>query len=315
MTTFVRLFTQTKYLPVFSKLFSKFDLFARMSSTGVTNLTSSKHFGFLGSGQMAQAMAKGFLSGGSLKGSQVTMTDRFGPDTNAHLFQPVGQIKEKYGIEYLQNNNEMAKKSDVIFACLKPNVILSALNEIAKELNNKLIISVAAGITLTQIQEVVPESTRVVRIMPNTPCLVQAGTAVFSRGSTVTDEDIAMTSGLCSSIFNVFEEIPESLISAASGISGCGPAYMYLIAEALADGGVQMGLSRPLAHKLAVSTMAGSAAMMERTGENPSKLKNDVCSPGGATIAAVHALEQGGVRAAIMNAVRAAAVRSDELSK
>ncbi|TPP63605.1 Pyrroline-5-carboxylate reductase [Fasciola gigantica] len=165
---------------------------------------------------------------------------------------------QKYGIEYLQDNNEMARKSDVIFACLKPNVILSVLNEIAKELNNKLIISVAAGITLTQIQEVVPESTRVVRIMPNTPCLVQAGTAVFSRGSTVTDEDIAMTSGLCSSIFNVFEEIPESLISAASGISGCGPAY------------------------------------------------NDVCSPGGATIAAVHALEQGGVRPGkSMNAVQA----------
>ncbi|VDP89397.1 unnamed protein product [Echinostoma caproni] len=209
----------------------------------------------------------------------------------------------------------MAKKSDVILACVKPNVILSALSEIAKELDSKLVVSVAAGITLEQMKQVVPKTTRLVRIMPNTPCLVQAGTAIFSRGATVTNEDIAMTTSLCSSIFNVFEEIPESLINAASGISGCGPAYMFLIAEALADGGVRMGVPRPLAHKLAVSTMFGAAAMMEKTGENPSKLKNDVCSPGGATIAAVHALEEGGVRAAIMNAVQAAAVRSEEISK
>ncbi|CAH8452195.1 unnamed protein product [Dicrocoelium dendriticum] len=153
------------------------------------------------------------------------------------------------------------------------------------------------------------------RVIPNTPCLVRAGTAVFAVDPSVRIEDIKVVKYLCSSIFEVFEEIPESLINASSGISGCGPAYIFLVTEALADGGVRMGVPRRLAHKLAVSMIAGAAAMMEQTEADPAKLKNDVCSPGGATIAAIHALEEGGVRAAFMNAVRAATERSEHINK
>ncbi|KAF5404295.1 Pyrroline-5-carboxylate reductase [Paragonimus heterotremus] len=256
-------------------------------STDVQSLLRSKHVGFLGSGQMAQALAQGFLGNGK---------------------------SAKFGIEYLQTNDVMAKKSDIIFACVKPNIILPALKDITACLNDKLIISIAAGTTLDQIKQVLPSSARLIRIMPNTPCLVQAGTAVYSNGPEVKPDDVQILKALCAPIFNLFEEVPESLINPVSGISGCGPAYMFLIAEALADGGVRMGVPRQLAHKLAVSMMAGSAALMEKTGENPAKLKNDVCSPGGATIAAVHALEEGGVRAAIINAVRAATLRSEELA-
>ncbi|KAF7255231.1 hypothetical protein EG68_07471 [Paragonimus skrjabini miyazakii] len=284
-------------------------------SADVQSLLRSKHVGFLGSGQMAQALAQGFLGNGILKGSQVTMTDRFSnTPAEAHLFEPIKRLQEKFGIEYLQTNDVMAKKSHIIFACVKPNVILPALKDINACLNDKLIISIAAGTTLDQIKQVLPSSARLIRIMPNTPCLVQAGTAVYSNGPEVKPDDVQILKALCAPIFNLFEEVPESLINPVSGISGCGPAYMFLIAEALADGGVRMGVPRQLAHKLAVSMMAGSAALMEKTGENPAKLKNDVCSPGGATIAAVHALEEGGVRAAIINAVRAATLRSEELA-
>ncbi|TGZ75077.1 hypothetical protein CRM22_000589 [Opisthorchis felineus] len=244
------------------------------------------------------------------------MADVFSTSSaDAHLFEPIKRLQDVYGIEYVQMNDVMAKKSDIIFICVKPHIVRPTLKEISHVFDGKLVISVAAGVTLEQLSQVVLQSTRLIRIMPNTPCLVGAGTAFFACGPSASAEDVLLTKVLCSSIFNVFEEIPETMFDAATGISGCGPAYMYLIVEALTDGGVRIGLPRQLAHKLAVSTMLGSAIMMEKTGENPAKLRGDVCSPGGATIAAIHTLEEGGLRATIMNAVKAAAVRSGELCK
>ncbi|CAH8460901.1 unnamed protein product [Schistosoma turkestanicum] len=195
-------------------------------SVDIKAVLASKHFGFLGSGNMSQALVKGFLASNIIKGSQVTMTDRYGlsfPD--AEFLISLKALCSKYGVEYIQTNIPMAEKSDIVFACVKPHILLSALKSLSDQLSDKLLVSIAAGITLDQIQQVVPESTRIIRIMPNTPCLVGVGTAVYAHTSSVTEQDIELISTLCSSIFPVFEAIPESLFNAAIGVSGSSPAY------------------------------------------------------------------------------------------
>ncbi|TGZ75079.1 hypothetical protein CRM22_000589 [Opisthorchis felineus] len=208
-------------------------LSSAMSSES-TRLLDTKHVGFLGSGQMAQALAKGFLSAGILKGEQVIMADVFSTSSaDAHLFEPIKRLQDVYGIEYVQMNDVMAKKSDIIFICVKPHIVRPTLKEISHVFDGKLVISVAAGVTLEQLSQVVLQSTRLIRIMPNTPCLVGAGTAFFACGPSASAEDVLLTKVLCSSIFNVFEEIPETMFDAATGISGCGPAYVISINCAL----------------------------------------------------------------------------------
>ncbi|CAH8478580.1 unnamed protein product [Schistosoma curassoni] len=209
----------------------------------------------------------------------------------------------------------MVEKSDVVFACVKPHILLPALKSLSDRLNDKLLVSIAAGITLDQIQQAVPKSTRIIRIMPNTPCLVGVGTAVYAHTSSVTEEDINLISALCSSIFPVFEAIPESLFNAAVGVSGSSPAYIYMITEAITDAGVLLGLPRPIAQKLIVNTILGSAVMMQKTGKSTTELKNEVCSPGGTTIQGVYALEKGNLRATLMDAVQKVCARGEELSK
>ncbi|CAH8473311.1 unnamed protein product [Schistosoma intercalatum] len=275
-------------------------------SADIKTVLASKHYGFMGSGNMSQALVKGFLASNVITGSQVTMTDRYGlsfPDA------------EKYGVEYIQTNEPMVEKSDVVFACVKPHILLPALKSLSDRLNDKLLVSIAAGITLDQIQQAVPKSTRIIRIMPNTPCLVGVGTAVYAHTSSVTDEDINLISALCSSIFPVFEAIPESLFNAAVGVSGSSPAYIYMITEAITDAGVLLGLPRPIAQKLIVNTILGSAVMMQKTGKSTTELKNEVCSPGGTTIQGVYALEKGNLRATLMDAVQKVCARGEELSK
>ncbi|CAH8827742.1 unnamed protein product [Trichobilharzia szidati] len=275
-------------------------------SSDVKKTLATKHFGFLGSGNMSQALVKGFLSSGIINGSQVTMTDRYGlsfPDA------------EKYGVEYIQTNEPMVEKSDIVFACVKPHILLPVLKQLSDKLHNKLLVSIAAGITLEQIQQAVPKSTRIIRIMPNTPCLIGIGTAVYAHTSSVTEQDVLLISTLCSSIFPVFEAIPESLFNAAVGVAGSAPAYIYMVAEAITDAGVLLGLPRPTAQKLVVNTILGSAAMIQKTGKNTTELKNDVCSPGGTTIQGVYALEKGGLRATLMDAVQKVCAHGEALSK
>ncbi|CAH8472013.1 unnamed protein product [Schistosoma mattheei] len=198
-------------------------------SADMKTVLASKHYGFMGSGNMSQALVKGFLASNVVTGSQVTMTDRYGlsfPD--AEFLIPLKSLCSKYGVEYIQTNEPMVEKSDVVFACVKPHILLPALKSLSDRLNDKLLVSIAAGITLDQIQQAVPKSTRIIRIMPNTPCLVGVGTAVYAHTSSVTDEDINLISALCSSIFPVFEAIPESLFNAAVGVSGSSPAYTFI---------------------------------------------------------------------------------------
>ena len=189
------------------------------------------------------------------------------------------------------------------------------LKEIRGSLTGKhLIMSIAAGITLKQLADQLEANYRLVRIMPNTPCLVGSSAAGFSISSTATSEDVSLVQKLLNAV-GIAYELPERLLDAVTGLSGSGPAYIYILIEALSDGGVRMGLSREVANALAAQTVLGAAQMVQQTKKHPAQLKDEVTSPGGTTIAGIHALELGNFRATIINAVQAATLRSLELGK
>jgi pyrroline-5-carboxylate reductase len=180
--------------------------------------------------------------------------------------------------------------------------------------SHHLLFSIAAGITIRQIADVVGNDRRIIRVMPNTPCLVGASASAFAASSSATPADIQLTERLLNSVGRSVA-VPEKLLDAVTGLSGSGPAFVFVMIEALSDGGVKMGLPRDLATMLAAQTLFGSAKMLLETGLHPGQLKDMVTSPGGTTIAGLHALEHGGLRAALMDAVEAATRRSAELAK
>ncbi|XP_064108595.1 pyrroline-5-carboxylate reductase 3-like isoform X3 [Macrobrachium nipponense] len=228
------------------------------------------------------------------------------------------------------NNREAASFSDVVVMAVKPAVIPRVLHDLQPCVTpaRPLVTSVALGVTLATMEANLPPESRVIRIMPNTPALVQLGASVFCRGAHATDEDVQTTRRLLSAVGEV-DEVPEGFLDAVTGLSGAGPAYVYLAIEALADGGVRMGLPRPLSLKLAAQTVMGAAKMVLETGKHPGQLKDEVCSPGareghdlsrnshtptGCTIQGVAALERNGLRAAFISAVHDATVKSIETS-
>jgi pyrroline-5-carboxylate reductase len=175
-----------------------------------------------------------------------------------------------------------------------------------------LVVSIAAGITLRQLAEGLGSEQRLVRVMPNTPCLLGASASGFSPGEAATAEDAALVQRLLDAVGRAFR-LPEHLLDAVTGLSGSGPAFVYVMIEALSDGGVRVGLPRDVATALAAQTVLGAARMVLETGTHPGALKDMVASPGGTTIAGLHALERGGVRGALMDAVEAATLRATEL--
>jgi len=193
-----------------------------------------------------------------------------------------------------------------MFVAVKPDEVGDLLKEISPGLNEKhLIVSIAAGVTLAKMEASVPPGTRVVRVMPNTPALVGASASAFALGKAATPEDAQLVTELLSSV-GIAYQVKESLLDAVTGLSGSGPAYVYMIIEALSDGGVAAGLPREVATKLAAQTVLGGAKMVLETNLHPGALKDMVTSPGGTTIEGLHELEKAGLRAGLMNAVRAA---------
>jgi pyrroline-5-carboxylate reductase len=210
---------------------------------------------------------------------------------------------------------DVLKSCKVLVLAVKPQMIPALLTEIHPVLlPNQLFISIAAGITLAQLAEGLGEPTRIVRVMPNTPALVGMSATAFSVNARTTVEDVALVTKLFQAIGIAFP-VAEKLLDAVTGLSGSGPAYVYVMIEALADGGVRAGLPRDVAQQLAAQTVLGSAQMVLTTGRHPGALKDAVASPGGTTIAGLHALEQAGFRGAVMDAVLAAAQRAEELGK
>jgi pyrroline-5-carboxylate reductase len=262
---------------------------------------------FLGSGNMAEALIKGLIASGTAKPEQILAAD-VSTERLEHL-------KKSYGIIIHKTNNDAVREAGFIILSVKPQVIEKVLAEIAPAVDDKkLIVSIAAGVSLTNIERALKKGSRVVRVMPNTPALVLAGAAALAAGSSATSDDIA----LVQSIFNSVGRsviVDEKLMDAVTGLSGSGPAYVFMIIDALSDAGVKAGLPRPLALELAAQTVYGSAKMVLETKEHPGKLRDMVTSPGGTTIEGLHALEKGKLRATLMNAVEAATARSKELGK
>lgn len=262
--------------------------------------------GFIGIGNMGEAILRGALHGGLVLPSQVSAYD---PNT-----AKLNLLKQELGIVATVDAKQLVTNSDIILLAVKPNVCASILSRHAETLSGKALISIAAGWSQQRLTSLLPSSVRVLRVMPNTPSLIGRGMSVFECGDTLSVDEKRFAKELFASIGRVTSVDPH-LMDAVTAVSGSGPAYVYMFIEALADGGVRAGLSRALAYELAAQTVSGSAEMVLQTTAHPGALKDNVCSPGGTTIEAVAALEEKGLRSAVLEAVRVCAERSACLSK
>ncbi|HZJ15370.1 MAG TPA: pyrroline-5-carboxylate reductase [Chthoniobacteraceae bacterium] len=258
-------------------------------------------FGFIGSGKMASALVRGVTKSGAIPAELILVTD---------VLPAVAQkLATEAGATALTTNKEVAAGAETLILCVKPQDALGALRGV--DTKGKLIVSIVAGLTIAALQEAAA-SARIIRVMPNTPALVHQGAAAYALGDGATNEDAAVAEKIFGAVGKVVR-VKEALIDVVTGLSGSGPAYIYLVIEALADGAVLMGLPRDLALQLSAQTVLGAASMVLQTGEHPSVLRDQVTSPGGTTIAALEALEASGARAAFIAAVRAATERAREL--
>ncbi len=263
--------------------------------------------GFLGGGNMAEALIRGLVRGGHLEPQDVGAS---GPRP-----ERMDELAREYGIRTTTDNLELVKQSRIVVLSVKPQIIDRVLLQVGKQLQEgTLIISVAAGVTTAHIEERVAAGIRVVRAMPNTPALVGAGATALARGAHANDEDIALARVMFDAV-GISVVLEESQLDAVTGLSGSGPAYIFLILEAMADAGVKVGLSRRNAQLLAAQTVMGSAKLLLETNQHPGQLKDMVTSPGGTAIAGLHTLEEGGLRTTLINAVESATRRSRELGR
>jgi pyrroline-5-carboxylate reductase len=269
-------------------------------------MLSNKKIGFIGGGAMCEALMSGLLSRDKLKPSQVTVYDV----VNERLHY----LKERYSIHVAEKVQSVAATSDMLFLTVKPQVMASVLTEIGKFVPKKtLVVSIAAGIKISTLEKYLLD-VPVVRVMPNTPVAVGEGMSAVSRG-TYADEAAA---NLVSEVFSAVGrsvQVDESMMDAVTGLSGSGPAFFFLMLDALSDAGVRVGFSRQNALLLSAQTMLGAAKMVLETGEHPGKLKDMVTSPGGTTISGIQALETHAIRAALIDAVVAATDRSRDMGK
>jgi pyrroline-5-carboxylate reductase len=261
----------------------------------------------IGGGQMALALAEGFCRAGLLQPSDITVHD------------PVAAARERLtarvpGIRFAEGGAAAAATARIVFLAVKPQQVAAACQEFASALApDAVVVSIVAGLTLHNLADLAG-TPRIVRVMPNTPCLVGQGVSVVCHTEEVPASDLARVRELLAAVGRV-HEADESLMDAVTGLSGSGPGFVALLVEALADGGVKAGLPRSLALALATETLSGTAALLDQTGEHPAQIKDRVSSPGGTTIAGLAVLEQRGVRGALIDAVVTAAARARELGK
>jgi pyrroline-5-carboxylate reductase len=263
--------------------------------------------GFLGAGKMATALARGFVNAKIVTTKQLFAADPFA--TAREYFT------KETGAKTVAANLAVAQAASVLILATKPDQVAAALAEISGAFTKKhLLISIAAGVTISKLENNLPAGARVIRVMPNTPALVGAGASAFALGKNATAADGELAKKLLSAV-GIAMQVKENLLDAVTGLSGSGPAYVYQFIEALSDGGVAAGLPRDIATKLAAQTVLGGAKMVLETGQHPGALKDQVTSPGGTTIEGLHALEKGKLRATVISAVRAATEKSKKLGQ
>ncbi|MDD3470772.1 MAG: pyrroline-5-carboxylate reductase [Thermoguttaceae bacterium] len=268
-------------------------------------MTELTKMGLIGTGQMGSALAEGWIRAGLVTTEQLVASDASEVSRQ--------QFAKRTSVTAGTDNLEVVHAAEVIVLAVKPQIFPSVASEIAKHLAGKLVLSIIAGTPLAALRSQLGPDCRIVRIMPNTPCLVGLGACGYSPASSATEEDAALVQKLLEAVAVAYP-VEESKLDAITGLSGSGPAFVYMMISALADAGVRDGLPRSMALQLAAQTVYGSAAMVLRTGEHPEVLKDRVCSPAGTTIAGVAVLEQFGFRNAVIQAVDAATQRSQKLS-
>jgi pyrroline-5-carboxylate reductase len=266
-----------------------------------------KVVGFIGSGNMGQAMIGGIIESGLVESSNIIVSDL---DENK-----LDYIQSEYKTQVTQDSLKVAKHSDVIFLAVKPNIYDVVLNQIKDYVDgDKIIISIAAGKTLEYLEGILGEKAKIIRAMPNTPALVTEGMSAICKNNNVTQTEMAFVKHLFES-FGKAEEVAEYLFDSVTAVSGSSPAYVFMFIEALADGAVLGGMPRDKAYTFAAQAVLGSAKMVLETGKHPGELKDMVCSPGGTTIEAVAELEEKGFRNAVISAVKKCMDKSKEMSK
>jgi pyrroline-5-carboxylate reductase len=265
-----------------------------------------KRLCIIGSGNMGEAMIKGLLRSGTRPADIVATDSR--PDQ-------LETIHKTFGVEVSRDNLAAAKSAEIIFLSVKPQSMNKVLGQIGPAIDStKLVISIAAGVPIAAIERKLRHGARIVRAMPNTPALVGAAATAIALGEHATEEDEVAAKAFFDSV-GITVVVEEGMLDAVTGLSGSGPAYVFLILEALSDAGVKVGMPRYTAVKLAAQTLFGSAKMAIETGIHPGQLKDQVTSPGGTAIAALHTLEAGGLRTTLINAVEAATKRARELGE
>jgi pyrroline-5-carboxylate reductase len=261
--------------------------------------------GFIGGGNMGEALIKGLLGASLVPASAIHATDV--------RLERLKELDRQYGIQVSSNNADLVRHSDIIILAVKPQIMDSVLKEIAPAVTRKkLLISVAAGVSTAKIRAVLHKDSRLIRVMPNTPALVLEGVTAIAKADNLEPDDLDTAGEIFSAVGRVVV-LDETLMDAVTGLSGSGPAYVAIVIESLADGGVRMGLDRITAMTLATQTVLGAAKLLLETGLHPGALKDMVSSPGGTSIAGIAALEEGGIRTTFIKAVERATERSREL--
>ena len=268
---------------------------------------SGKRVGFIGAGNMGEALIKGLVTAGVVPAKSVLATDV--------RTERLDELAREFGIEVARGNTALVRDVDVVVLAVKPQIMDAVVTEIAPVVTRAtLLISIAAGISTARIRGALGKDARLIRVMPNTPALVLEGATAVAKAAGLEPGDIDVARAIFGAVGRVVV-LDEELMDAVTGLSGSGPGYVALIIEALADGGVKMGLDRATALALASQTVLGAARLLRETGMHPGALKDMVSSPGGTTIAGIAALEESGLRAALIRAVERATLRSRELGR
>ena len=274
-------------------------------------MLKNKKLGFIGGGNMAEALIKGLVSTSFFDSKNIFVSEPSKSKSST--------LQKKYKIKIIGDNRELGKKCDIIILAVKPQILKEVLCDIRSVVgSDKLMISVAAGVPIFIIDSVLRGESKkkfsVVRTMPNTPSLVQEGVTAISSGKYVSKADLKITHQIFEAV-GLTVDVEEKQLDAVTGLSGSGPAYIFMLIESLSDAGVKMGLSREVANTLTIQTVLGSAKLARESGKHPGELKDMVTSPAGTTITGLHALEEGGLRTTLMNAVEDATLRSRDLGE